>query len=175
MHQYTNVIITHVFEMIYFCSIICQWSGCLLRSVFQRKRASDAAVEIASRVKGLFSDRGRGPSLVLTRPGNAEREQDGGMDGGGGGGGMGTARAPSDSHTHVSSILWCPSYPDPSSFWIFEPTLAASYTVKWGFSDSLPHHHIHTQPQILSHTRSTLLHIAADCKNTLCCVVESWA
>lgn len=43
--------------------------------MFERKEFCDAGVEIASRVRGLYSDAGgRGPSLVLTRLGNADGE-----------------------------------------------------------------------------------------------------
>lgn len=44
--------------------------------MFERKEFCDAGVEIASRVRGLYSDAGgRGPSLVLTRLGNADEER----------------------------------------------------------------------------------------------------
>lgn len=94
---------------------------------------------------------GRGPSLVLARPGNAEGagwrdgwtedEEEEEVAWG--------LHKRSLTHTHSSSILWCPSCLDPSSFWISEPALAGSYTVERGFSVPSPHH-MHTQTYTLS-------------------------
>ena len=74
------------------------------------------------------------------------------------------------THTHThTSLPWCPSSLDPSSFWILQPAACWELYSGMGILCALPpphtHSNVHTQPQILSLSRSTLLHITADCKN----------